>query len=185
MTKHTRPVPWTSPLFFFLLLLIPTGLGITLLLSDSHHWTLTGNIYTFINMYRTSMQTAIQILATILSSGLPRPHQHHHLHPLDPFKMESQTHTSHLPNRRHPRLPTPPRSSSSAGSPTPPRQQSPSRRSGWDRECVYIVAVFVVTMLVGVVVGGQAGRTRAWRALPGVDYLDVRMLVVGGSAGGE
>ncbi|RAK95481.1 uncharacterized protein BO80DRAFT_418752, partial [Aspergillus ibericus CBS 121593] len=67
MSDSTRPVPWAHHLIY-LLLLLPTGLSITLLLSDSRHWTLTGDLYTFINTYRTSVQTAIQILATLLST---------------------------------------------------------------------------------------------------------------------
>ncbi|PWY93419.1 hypothetical protein BO94DRAFT_510914 [Aspergillus sclerotioniger CBS 115572] len=63
----TRPVPGTHHLIY-LLLIIPTGLSITVLLSDSRRWTLTGDLYTFINTYRTSVQTAIQILATLLGT---------------------------------------------------------------------------------------------------------------------
>ncbi|OJJ71078.1 hypothetical protein ASPBRDRAFT_80378, partial [Aspergillus brasiliensis CBS 101740] len=64
---NTRAVPWTSHLIY-LLLVLPTALSITLLLSDSQHWTLTGNLYTFINRYRTTVQTALQILATLLGA---------------------------------------------------------------------------------------------------------------------
>ncbi|OJZ87452.1 hypothetical protein ASPFODRAFT_572809 [Aspergillus luchuensis CBS 106.47] len=64
---NIRAVPWTSHLIY-LLLILPTGLSITLLLSDSQHWTLTGNLYTFINHYRTTVQTALQIIATLLGA---------------------------------------------------------------------------------------------------------------------
>ncbi|OOF98061.1 hypothetical protein ASPCADRAFT_164267 [Aspergillus carbonarius ITEM 5010] len=62
-----RPVPAAHHLIY-LLLLLPTGLSIALLLSDSRHWTLTGDLYTLINTYRTSVQTALQILATVLGT---------------------------------------------------------------------------------------------------------------------
>ncbi|EHA20674.1 hypothetical protein ASPNIDRAFT_43992 [Aspergillus niger ATCC 1015] len=64
---NTRAVPWTSHLIY-LLLILPTALSITLLLSDSQHWTLTGDLYTFINHYRTTVQTALQVLATLLGA---------------------------------------------------------------------------------------------------------------------
>ncbi|GKZ64551.1 hypothetical protein AnigIFM50267_005618 [Aspergillus niger] len=64
---NTRAVPWTSHLIY-LLLILPTALSITLLLSDSQHWTLTGDLYTFINHYRTTVQTALQVLATFLGA---------------------------------------------------------------------------------------------------------------------
>lgn len=50
---------------------------------------------------------------------------------------------------------------------------------------VYIVAVFVVNVLVVLGVGFEMGRTGAWKALPGFDYLDARMLVLGGANGGR
>ncbi|PYH79461.1 hypothetical protein BO82DRAFT_356433 [Aspergillus uvarum CBS 121591] len=64
----SRPVPWTEHLIF-LLLLLPTTLSIVLLLADSLHWTIAdGSIYGLINSYRTSVQTGVQALATLLST---------------------------------------------------------------------------------------------------------------------
>ncbi|RAK82563.1 uncharacterized protein BO72DRAFT_443424 [Aspergillus fijiensis CBS 313.89] len=67
-SSPTRPVPWTEHLIF-LLLLLPTTLSILLLLSDSLDWTIAdGSIYGLINGYRTSVQTGVQALATLLST---------------------------------------------------------------------------------------------------------------------
>ncbi|PYI22376.1 hypothetical protein BO99DRAFT_440850 [Aspergillus violaceofuscus CBS 115571] len=67
-TLPSRPVPWTEHLIF-LLLLLPTTLSIVLLLADRLHWTIAdGSIYGLINSYRTSVQTGVQALATLLST---------------------------------------------------------------------------------------------------------------------
>ncbi|RAH85561.1 hypothetical protein BO86DRAFT_275037, partial [Aspergillus japonicus CBS 114.51] len=67
-SSPSRPVPWTEHLIF-LLLLLPTTLSIVLLLADRLHWTIAdGSIYGLINSYRTSVQTGVQALATLLST---------------------------------------------------------------------------------------------------------------------
>ncbi|RAL09770.1 uncharacterized protein BO97DRAFT_395817 [Aspergillus homomorphus CBS 101889] len=66
-SSTSRPVLWTEHLIF-LLLLLPTTLSTALLLSDTSHWTMAGSLYGLINEYRTSVQTGVQALATLLST---------------------------------------------------------------------------------------------------------------------
>ncbi|GFF90858.1 hypothetical protein IFM60648_09212 [Aspergillus lentulus] len=57
---------WEHLLFF--LLLIPTVLSILLVLSDVRNWHMPPGLYALVDEYRTSIQTAVQIVATILST---------------------------------------------------------------------------------------------------------------------
>ncbi|KAJ5768417.1 hypothetical protein N7533_001000 [Penicillium manginii] len=52
----------------FILLLIPLSLSILLLYSDAHKWLLPGNMYNFVNQYRSSVQTAVQVISATLAA---------------------------------------------------------------------------------------------------------------------
>jgi hypothetical protein len=52
----------------FCLLLIPVVLSILLVLSDVRNWHMPPGLYGLVDEYRTSIQTAVQIVATILST---------------------------------------------------------------------------------------------------------------------
>ncbi|CAG7976188.1 unnamed protein product [Penicillium olsonii] len=54
--------------FLFFLLVIPLTLSIFLLYSDATRWHLPDNLYVFVNTYRTSVQTAVQIFGAILAA---------------------------------------------------------------------------------------------------------------------
>ncbi|KAL4982414.1 hypothetical protein BDW68DRAFT_195369 [Aspergillus falconensis] len=51
----------------FSLVLIPFILGVLLIFSDARNWHLPGDIYTLVGRYRTSFQTAVQIIASVLA----------------------------------------------------------------------------------------------------------------------
>lgn len=51
----------------FILLLIPLTLSILLVYSDARDWHLPGNLYTMVDEYRTSVQTAVQVISAALA----------------------------------------------------------------------------------------------------------------------
>lgn len=51
----------------FILLLIPLTLSILLIYSDARDWHLPGNLYTIVGEYRTSVQTAVQVISAALA----------------------------------------------------------------------------------------------------------------------
>ncbi|KAJ5124813.1 uncharacterized protein N7515_008638 [Penicillium bovifimosum] len=58
---------WIEHLLF-VLLVIPLTLSILLVYSDASSWHLPDNLYAFVNTYRTSVQTAVQIFGAILAA---------------------------------------------------------------------------------------------------------------------
>lgn len=58
---------WIEHLLF-VLLIIPLTLSILLVYSDASSWHLPDNLYAFVNTYRTSVQTAVQIFGAILAA---------------------------------------------------------------------------------------------------------------------
>ncbi|KAL4994203.1 hypothetical protein BDV10DRAFT_197739 [Aspergillus recurvatus] len=67
-TAITPPNPIAlSTYLLFSLVLIPLILGILLIFSDARNWHLPGDMYTLVGRYRTSVQTAVQIIASVLA----------------------------------------------------------------------------------------------------------------------
>ncbi|KAL4976285.1 hypothetical protein BDW66DRAFT_159837 [Aspergillus desertorum] len=72
MHKHNKHRLFPNPIALttyplFSLVLIPLMLGILLIFSDARNWHLPGDMFTLVDRYRTSVQTAVQIVASVLA----------------------------------------------------------------------------------------------------------------------